>query len=90
MVNDFPKAELKPLDAIMQLQEKGVYHCYGYFDGDECSKHLPLASHYDNKNPVDGGVYFPLLPFWHLLSFQFPQKFPMCRAIIFFNMSVFF
>ncbi len=35
MVNDFPKAELKPFDAIMQLQEKGVYHCYGYFDGDE-------------------------------------------------------
>lgn len=34
MVNDFPKAELKPLKGIMELIDENIYDCFGLFEAD--------------------------------------------------------
>lgn len=33
LVNDFPKEEQKPLEFMLDLYEKGLYVCYGMFEG---------------------------------------------------------
>lgn len=35
MVMDFPKEELKPIDAIERLISMGIYKCYGLYDNGE-------------------------------------------------------
>lgn len=35
MVMDFPKEELKPIDAIERLIERKIYKCYGLYDNGE-------------------------------------------------------
>ena len=35
MVKDFPKEELKPIDAIERLISRKIYKCYGLYDNEE-------------------------------------------------------
>ena len=35
MTNDFPAAERKPLEVLFSLYDRGLYPCYGLFDGEE-------------------------------------------------------
>jgi len=35
MRRDFPRDELKPLHAIMEMKDRGIYDCLGLFDGTE-------------------------------------------------------
>ncbi len=49
MRRDFPRDELKPLKAIMEMKERGIYDCLGLFDGTEL-----LAYAYLVKESVRG------------------------------------
>ena len=42
---DFPKGELRPLFATMPLFKKGIYTCYGYYDGNTLLAYATFIHH---------------------------------------------
>lgn len=44
MITDFSEDELKPLEVIQRLIKKGIYICYGFYDGEELSAYAFLVT----------------------------------------------
>lgn len=50
MVREFPAEELKPLSAMEQLQQRGMYLCYGLYDGEQLQGYAFLVSEEGNAH----------------------------------------
>jgi GNAT superfamily N-acetyltransferase len=94
MVQDFPDDELKPLWAIERLCERGLYHAYGLFDGNELHGYALFATAGRSRTRQSSLLldYFAVIAggrsrgygskFLKLLRPRLQEDFPHCQGMI--------
>ncbi|MGI5894293.1 MAG: GNAT family N-acetyltransferase [Candidatus Merdivicinus sp.] len=43
MMRDFPDAERKPLQTVLTLMQRKIYHCFGWFDGQKLAAYACIV-----------------------------------------------